>query len=175
MLRGTGCWQRIDVLHPGLFALLKGQPVWMGRVLLTKASPYPTRLVLYWQKGEKKPWYLATNLVDPRQTLRRYRRRMWIEAMFGDMKQHGFDLEASHWRHFLRLSRLTLAVCLLYLWLVALAEQVVTSGLTAEVDRSDRQDLSIFRLGWDFLERRLALFDPIPSVSVPNFCLVSGG
>lgn len=175
MLRGTGRWQRIDVLHPGLFALLKGQPIWIGRLLLTKASPYPTRLVLYWQKGEKKPWYLATNLLDPRQVLRLYRRRMWIEEMFGDLKKHGFDLEASHLRHFLRLSRLTLAVCLLYLWLVALAEHVLTSGLTAEIDRSDRQDLSIFRLGWDFLERRLVLHDPIPSVSVPNFCLVSGG
>jgi hypothetical protein len=49
------------------------------------------------------------------------------------------------------------------------------SGLSAEIDRSDRHDLSLFRLGWDFLERRLALFDPIPSVSLPNLCLVSGG
>lgn len=175
MLRGTGCWQRIDALHSGLFTLLKGQPIWIGRLLLTKASPYPTHLVLYWQKGEKKPWYLATNLLDARQVLRLYRRRMWIEEMFGDMKKHGFDLEASHLRHFLRLSRLTLAVCLLYLWLVALAEHVLTFGLMAEIDPSDRQDLSIFRLGWDFLERRLALCDPIPPVSVPNFCLMSGG
>lgn len=174
MLRGTGCWQRIDALHPALFALLKGQAVWVGRLLLTQASPYPTHLVLYWQTGEKKPWYLATNLLDARRALRLYRRRMWIEEMFGDMKKHGFDLEASHLRHFLRLSRLTLAVCLLYLWLVALAEHVLTAGLTAEIDRSDRHDLSIFRLGWDFVERRLALADPIPAVSLPNFCLMSG-
>lgn len=170
MLRGTGKWQRIDQL-----LLLKGQPIWIGRVLLTKASPYPTHLVLYWQPGETKPWFLATNLLDSRAVLRLYRRRMWIEEMFGDMKAHDFDLEASHLRHFLRLSRLTLAVCLLYLWLVALAEHVLSFGLTAEVDRSDRRDLSIFRLGWDFLERRLALGDPIPSVSIPNFCLVSAG
>lgn len=175
MLRGTGHWQRIEALHPQHFALLKGQAIWIGRLLLTKASPFPTCLVLYWQKGEKKPWYLASNLLDSRQVLRLYRRRMWIEEMFGDMKGHGFDLETSHLRHFLRLSRLTLAVCLLYLWLIALAEHVLTFGLTAEIDRSDRQDLSIFRLGWDFLERRLALFDPIPAVSIPNFCLVSGG
>ena len=44
--------------------------------------------------------------------------------MPGDMKRHGFGLEASHLRHFLRLSRLTLAVCLLYLWLVALADPI---------------------------------------------------
>jgi hypothetical protein len=170
MLRGTGKWQRLD--H---FPLLRGQPIWIGRVLLTKASPYPTHLLLYWQAGEDKPWYLATNLLDPRAVLRLYRRRMWIEEMFGDMKKHGFDLEASHLRHFLRLSRLTLAVCLLYLWLVALAEHVILSKLTDEIDRTDRRDLSIFRLGWDFLERRLTLCDPIPPVAIPNFCLMSGG
>jgi DDE family transposase len=175
MLRGSGCWQRIDLLHPSRFALLKGPPVWMGRLLLTKASPYATPLVVSWQKGEKKPGYLATNLLDPRQALGLYRRRMWIEELFGDMKQHGFDLEASPLRHFLPLSRLTLAVCLLYLWLVALAEHVIAFGRTAEVDPRDRQDLSLFRLGWDFLERRLALLDPLPSVSIPNSCLMSGG
>ena len=45
--------------------------------------------------------------------------------MFGDMKGHGFDLEHSRLRHFLRLSRLTLAVCLLYVWLVATGEHVL--------------------------------------------------
>ena len=45
--------------------------------------------------------------------MRLYRCRMWIEEMFGDMKKHGFDLEMTHLRHFLRLSRLTMAVCLL--------------------------------------------------------------
>ena len=124
---------------------------------------------MYWQRGEKKPWFLATNLLDPRATLRLYRRRMWIEEMFGDMKKHGFDLEASHLRHFLRLSRLTLAVCLLYLWLVAMAEHVITTHQTHEVDRTDRRDLSLFRLGWDFVERRLALFDPDPARRYSDF------
>ncbi len=169
MLHGTGRWQRLDQL-----GLEKGQVKRFGPVLLTQASPYPTNLVLCWRRGEAKPWYLATSLPSVRATLRLYRRRMWIEEMFGDMKQHGFDLEASHLRHFLRLSRLTLAVCLLYLWLVAFAEHVITHHLTAEIDRSDRRDLSLFRLGWDFLERRLALADPVPAVFVPNFCLVSG-
>jgi Transposase DDE domain len=169
MLKGTGIWQRLDSLPLG-----KGQPIWIGNVVLTQASAHPTHLVLYWQRGEKKPWLLATNLLDPRAVLRLYRRRMWIEEMFGDMKKHGFDLEASHLRHFLRLSRLTLAVCLLYLWLVAMAEHVITSHQAHEVDRHDRRDLSLFRLGWDFVERRLTLFDPIPPVTIPTFCLPPG-
>jgi hypothetical protein len=90
------------------------------------------------------------------------------------MKGHGFDLERSRLRHFLRLSRLTLAVCVLYVGWVATGEQVLDAHLFAEVDRSDRRDLSIFRLGWDFIERRLALHDPFPDVFIPNFYPVSG-
>jgi hypothetical protein len=148
--------------------------VGLGRVLLTQASPYPTNRLLFWKPGEARPWYLATNQLDGRAAVRLYRRRMGIEEMFGDMQGHGLDLEASHLRHFLRRSRLTLAVCLLYLWLVALAEHVIPHGLAGQVDRTDRRDLSLFRLGWDFLERCLTLADPIPIVAVPNFCLMSG-
>jgi hypothetical protein len=99
---------------------------------------------------------------------------MWLKEMFGDMKSNGFDLERSRLRHFLRLSRLTLAVCLLYVWLIAIGEHVLANQLFAEVDRSDRHDLSIFRLGWDSIERRLALHDPFPDVFIPNFCSLSG-
>jgi hypothetical protein len=152
-----------------------GTMYWFGRVVLTEASSYPTNLVLYWKPGETEPWYLATNQPSPQGTISLYHRRMWLEEMFGDMKKHGFDLEATHLRHHTRLSRLTLAVCLLYLWLVSVGEQVLCSGLHSEVDRSDRRDLSVFRLGWDFIERRLALNDPLPSTWIPNFCSVSGG
>lgn len=161
-------WQRIDSLP-----LLKGETRFYEHVLLTAASPYPVHLVLYWQAGQAAPWFLATNLTTPRAALRAYRRRMWIEEMFGDFKKHGLDLEMTHLRHFLRLSRLTLAACLLYLWLMALGEHVLVYGLASQVDRTDRRDLSIFRLGWDFLEDCLRFLDPIPIVSIPNFCSVS--
>lgn len=163
-------WQRLDSL-----GLLPGYLMWLGQVTLTCANPCPTNLALYWRPGEDEPWFLATNLPSPHGAIRLYRRRMWIEEMFGDMKGHGFDLEATHLHHFLRLSRLTLAICLLYLWLVATGEHVLNSGLASDVDRSDRRDLSIFRLGSDFIERRLALDDPVPVFFIPNFCSVSGG
>jgi hypothetical protein len=44
---------------------------------------------------------------------------MWIEATYGGLKDNGFDLERSALEHFLRLSRLTLAVALLYVWFLA--------------------------------------------------------
>ena len=151
-----------------------GEMRWLGRVNLTISNPYVTNLVLYRARGEDIPWYLATNLPGPHGALQLYRRRMWIEEMFGDMKGHGFDLETTRLGTFLRLSRLTLAVCLLYLWLVATDEHVLATNQAGEVDRNDRRDLSIFRIGWDFIERRLALDDPIPITFVPNINSVSG-
>jgi hypothetical protein len=105
--------------------------------------------------GEKEPWCLASNLPDPQMVLRFYKRRMWIEEMFGDMKRHGFDLERTMLRHFLRLSRLTLAVAILYVWLISVGTNTIRSGLRHLVDRKDRRDLCIFQVGLRYIERCL--------------------
>lgn len=170
IMQGHDCeWHRLDS-----FDLKPGEMIWLGTALLTQASPYPTNIVLYWKIGEKEPWFLATNQLSARPAVRLYNRRMWIEEMFGDMKGHGFDLELSRLRTPDRLSRLTLVVCILYVWLVTTGEFVLKNGLQTEVDRTDRQDLSIFRTGWDWLERRFTFDDPIPILFRPDFSLVSG-
>jgi hypothetical protein len=168
--RDGDAWQRIDSLP-----LKPGMSLWKGYLLLTRTSPYPTHLVAHWQRGQAEPWFLATNLLCPQAAIRLYRLRMWIEERFGDLKKPGFDLEMTHLRNALRLSRLTFVVCGLYLWLVALGEHVLSHDLAALIDRTDRRDLSVFRLGWDFLEDCWRLDDPIPRVSIPNLCSVSGG
>ena len=58
-------------------------------------------------------------------------------------------------RHFLRLSRLTLAVALLYVWLISIGTRTVRSGFRHLIDRKERRDLSIFQIGLRFIERRL--------------------
>ena len=78
-----------------------------------------------------------------------------IEEMFGDFKKHGFDLEQTRLCHFQRLSRLTVAVALLYVWMVSVGTQTVHSGSRRLVDRKDRRDLCIFQIGFRFLERCL--------------------
>ena len=138
----------------GLLTMV-GDWLWMPCVVLTQASPYPTNLMLYWQRGEKRPWLLATNLSHPPAVLRLYSRRMWIEEMFGDLKGHGFDLERSHLLCFLHLSRLTLAVALLYVWLVTEGAQALIQGRSAQVDRADRRDLSLFRIGLEIIEQAI--------------------
>ena len=143
-----GAWQRLDSLAPK-----PGRKCWLTQVALTRQHQRICNLLVWWQPGEKKPWLLATNLPSPRQAAQFYSRRMWIEEMFGDFKKNGFDLERSRLRHVMRLSRLTLAVALLYVLVVAFGSATIKRGRRKEVDRSNRRDLSIFRIGYDMLER----------------------
>jgi hypothetical protein len=133
-----------------------GQTRWMEDVLLSRLHAHRTNLLLHWKGGETEPWLLATDLPEPRQALLAYRRRMWIEEMFADFKGHGFDLESTRLRRFGRLSRLTLAVAMVYVWLVVYGAEVVKRGHRRLVDRTDRRDHSLFRLGYNMLDRCLA-------------------
>lgn len=164
-------WQAFgDLIHRA------GQSLWLGQGLLTQKHAHLTNLLAHWQVGEAEPWLLATNWPSRREALRAYRRRMWIEEMFGDLKGHGFDLESTHLRHFARLSRLTLAVVLLYDWLVAAGAHAIRNGERHLVDRTDRRDLSIFQIGLRLIERHLvnAMTVLIPLCPVYG-CKLSGG
>jgi hypothetical protein len=157
-------WLRLDELltHAGTFH-------WFGFVQLTAAHAQATHLFACWKRGEPTPWLLATNLTRPTAILRLYHRRMWIEELFAHLKGHGFDLESSHMRSFLHLSRLTLAVALVYVWLIAFAADLVAQGLRPQVDRSNRRDLSLFRIAWDYLQQLLTWGDPFQVSFIPIF------
>ena len=66
---------------------------WMGRICELRPDQRITQ-----------QWCLATNLPDRKMALKYYRLRMWGEEMHGDFKKHGFDLESTMLRDFLRLS-----------------------------------------------------------------------
>lgn len=124
--------------------------------LLTQKYAFATGLLAIWETGEKECWLLATSLPSADATLRDYRQRMCIEEMFGDFKRHGFDLEHTRLRHIHRLGRLTLLVCLLYVWLIRTGLMLLIARTAHLVDRHDRRDLSLFQLGVRFVKRLLA-------------------
>lgn len=132
-----------------------GQKLWLVQAKLTATHALSVNLLAVWLPGEKNPWLLATNLPSLTAAMCAYRRRAWIEEMFGDLKGNGFDLESTHLRSFIRLSRLTLAVVLLYDWLATTGVKAIKAGLRHLVDRIDRRDLSIFQIGWRIVNRRL--------------------
>ena len=152
-----GCtWQNFDELVTHTNAMC-----FVPHGLLTKEHTFPTALLAFWGAGEKECWLLATNFSTPAETLCYYRQRMLIEEMFGDLKSHGFDLEATRLRHFRRLNRLTLIVCLLYVWLIRTGLMVIISGKRDLVDRHDRRDLSLFQLGIRYIKRLLNNGQPL--------------
>jgi hypothetical protein len=164
----TGLWLNEQTGWKDLASFVQkaGQSAWCPKAYLTQEEMYPVSVLIYWQVGEKEPWCLATNLPDANLTVRYYRRRMWIEEMFGDFKKHGFDLEGTMLHHAARLSRLTLAVALLYDWLLSVGSQTIRTGLRHLVDRKDRRDLSLFQIGLRFIDRKLL---HSLSISVPLY------
>jgi hypothetical protein len=140
----------------GSFLQKAGQSLWLERKQLTRLHAYSVNLAAYWKLGENEPWLLATNLPSLREALQAYERRMWIEEMFGDLKDNGFDLEATRLRSVFKLHRLTFIVVLLFLDLVASGSRIIKAGQRRLVDRADRRDLSIFRIGLYMRERHLA-------------------
>jgi hypothetical protein len=166
---------KIKVWQPGRaqvrladLGLKEGETRYLGWVYLTEKHHHgPMSMVLHWEEGEDEPWYLATDKAATWHTIRTYRVRMWIEEMYGDMKGHGFDLEATYMRDPDRLSRLVLGVCLVYVWLLSLGSWVVKNGKRHLVDRKDRRDKSYFRLGWSWLKRCLAQGQPLMLRFVP--------
>jgi hypothetical protein len=151
------------------------QSVWVAAGRLTQRHGRRVNLLAHWAAGEDQPWLLASNLPSRSATLHAYRRRVWLDELFGDLKGHGFDLEASHLRHFQRLSRLTLAVVLVYDWLVSRGARVIKQGLRHYVDRTDRRDLSIFQIGLRWIERCLTNARPITISFAPCHPKLSGG
>jgi len=134
--------------------LAEGETQIIGWVRLTSKHNYGrVWLILHWKEGEDEPWYLVSDRQGYRDLICTYEKRMWIEEMYGDMKGHGFNLEATHLRDTDRINRLLLGICIAYVWFVSLGSWVVKRGYRHLVDRKNRRDLSYFRIGWEWMER----------------------
>ncbi len=86
----TTAWQRFERLIQH-----RGQRVWITGVVFTELHAYPVTVLACWEQGEPEPWLRVTNYPEQRSALRAYRKRMWVEEMFGDFKGHGVDLEST--------------------------------------------------------------------------------
>jgi hypothetical protein len=110
-----------------------------------------------WEDPYDEPLILLAHLppnwaLSIRQT---YKPRFYTEPLFGDCKEAGFRLSQSKLTLPDRLSRLFLATCASYLWMLCLGSQVLVEENLAQVDRSNRRTLSIFKLGWRWFKRQL--------------------
>jgi hypothetical protein len=162
-LAGATTWIRLDSL-----VTRAEQRVWQPQSRFTAQWEHLTNILAVWHVTYDKPWLLTTNLPSAAVAQHAYTRRMWIEEMFGDWKDHGWDIESTHLRQPARLSRLVLALALLYIWLTDFGDHLIRAGRRDWVDRHDRRDLSRWRIGLDTLNRCFALIRllPIPAPSL---------
>ncbi len=151
---GQLIWQPLKTLltEPGQY--------WQGQVWLWKAYERPVLLTACWQQGEDVPLVVISDEGAGRHYLRRYRRRMRVEALIQDSKSRAFGLQATHIRDRQHLERLLLLLSLAIWWLARLGAACIHHGHRRRFDRSDRRDKSVLRLGrqWflDILERTMA-------------------
>lgn len=165
------CWPGQPWVKLAALALRPGETRLIGWVSFTRRhAMVGLWLVLHWAEGEEEAWYLLSpQPMSAREMISAYRRRMWIEEMFGDCKGHGFDLEATHLRDPRRISRLVWGVCMAFVWLITTGSWVVKRGYRHWVDCKSRRDKSYFRIGWDWVARCLRLAEPVPIHFVPYF------
>lgn len=149
------------ITHDGMqyplaeLAALNAQTI-VSSVLFTAQEYGPVHAIAWWDDAYEKPIYLISNLAHPEQACSYYRRRALIETMFSDQKSRGFHIHKSHLADPERVARLLLASSLAYLWLIYLGLFVTDhEDIRCLVDRTDRTDKSLFRLGYDWLKYAL--------------------
>lgn len=156
-------WSGQPWVKLGEIPVQPGETLSIGWVELTaKHAAGPYWLTIHWATGEEEPWFLLSDCTDDRTLIRLYAIRMWTEELYGDLKGHGFDLEATHLDDADRIARLVLAVCINFVWFLALGIWIVKRGWRHLLDHKSRRDKSYFRLGLDWFDRCFRLNVPIP-------------
>lgn len=139
-----------------------GTLIELQEVLFTGEAYGPIMLICCWAKGYQDPLYLITNMRKAEHACRLYEKRFRIETFFSDQKSRGFHVHKSHISEPERLSRLLMAACLAYIWIIYLGSLCVQDGWVGVIHRRDRCDLSLFQLGLRLLEYFLNEELPIP-------------
>lgn len=141
------------------FADLSVQPgelLSIAHVGFTRENYQSVLAIACWQEGYDQPLFLVSNLELAAEAVDYYKQRFRIETFFSDQKCRGFHLAHSRISDPERMSRLLIASCLAYIWLVYLGALVASKpSWLRQIHRTDRCDLSLFQLGFAWLEQCL--------------------
>jgi DDE family transposase len=159
----TATWDGTPFRLDTLGACLKpGRLLEVKNVHVTREAYGPIMVLCCWAKGYHEPLYLVSNMMTAEEACCVYEKRFRIETFFSDQKSRGFHLHKSHISNPQRLSRLLIAACLAYIWIVYLGSLCEKDGWREHIHRKERCDLSLFQLGLRYLEHFLNEELPIP-------------
>lgn len=139
-----------------------GERIGVPNALFTHKAYGPILAIAAWDEGYQEPIYLVTNIELIDEACYWYGKRYRIETFFSDQKTRGFHLNKSRIDDPVRLSRLMIAACLAYIWIIFLGTLSILEGWVSVIHRADRCDLSLFQLGLRLLEHFLNEHIPIP-------------
>jgi hypothetical protein len=129
-----------------------GTLIALQEVQITRNAYGPVMLLCCWAMGYAEPLYLVSNMDTAEEACRYYQKRFRIETFFSDQKSRGFHIHKSHISDPQCLSRLLIAACLAYIWMIYLGVLCEDEGWRKIIHRKDRCDLSLFQLGLRTLE-----------------------
>lgn len=151
----------------------KGNYVAINNLKFTDNQYGPITAVVWWDDKYKQPIYLVSNFEIYEEICYWYQKRFYIETMFSDYKSRGFNLHNSHLSDPERISRLMIPIALAYVWLVYLGEYAFEKSYNTIIHRTERCDLSLFKMGKRLLKYLIKQDLPIPNFNfyLPNNCL----
>ena len=143
----------------------KGQRRYLPNVRITHEADWKCNVAITWTRATAKCpaelCVLMTNLHADGWVLRHYLKRMHIEESFRDDKSGGFNLNASRLTDPKRLDALLLALAIAVLWVYELGEKVLMDDQRQTIDPGYQRQLSVFQLGWCYLQRALTCALPL--------------
>jgi hypothetical protein len=135
--------------------LKPGRLIELKEVHSTRDAYGPIMVLCCWAKGYQEPLYLVSNMATAEDACYFYQKRFRIETFFSDQKGRGFHIHKSHISDPQRLSRLLIAACLAYIWMIYLGALCEKDKWRAIIHRKKRCDLSLFQLELRILEQFL--------------------
>lgn len=140
----------------------QGHCISIPDIAYTDARYAHVHLLVTWHEDYQEPLYLVSNLELAEQACLLYQQRSLIETFFSDQKTRGFHIHKSRLKDPKRISRLLLVACFAYLWIVYLGSLAKQNNLQHYFRRKDRSVLSLFQLGFCYLDYLLERDLPLP-------------
>jgi hypothetical protein len=117
-----------ELVPPGSRVVVLGDLFVVPNASLTKREYGPVLAITWWRNDCKDPIHLVTNMTSAEEACSYYQRRFKIETLFSDQKSRGFHLNKSHLSNPSRVSRLMIATCLAYFWIIYLGAHAMEVG-----------------------------------------------
>ena len=124
-----------------------GRRIWLEEALYSKEARERVNILVVWEISQREPWFIASDLGDPRLVECMYRKRMKIEHGYRDWKHHLRLKGTPRVKSADHLSGLLLGVVVLYWYLCLLGMRASRSHLVREL--TSWGELGLFKLGME--------------------------